>query len=324
MRAIVQERYGLDPDEVFTLAERPEPTPEPDEVLVRVAAAGVDRGTWHIMAGLPLVARPVLGWRGPKQQVPGLDVAGTVLAVGAEVDGFTVGDEVLGIAQGSFAEVAAAKAAKLAHRPSALDPTAAAALPVSGLTALQAVRDQARVAPGDRVLVLGASGGVGTYAVQVAKADGAEVTGTASTAKLDLVASLGADHVVDHATADSLAEAGRYDVILDIGGARRLHDLRRALTPAGRLVVVGGEGGSALIGTLHRQARALLWSPFVSQRLTTFVSSENGADVATLAAMAAAGTLIPAVERTYPLAEAAVALRHLADGKARGKLVVVP
>lgn len=319
MSAIVQRAYGG--PEVFQLGERAVPDIADDELLVEVHAAGMDRGTWHVMTGLPRMVRPVFGLRRPKQPVPGLDVAGTVVAVGAEVTRFEPGDEVFGIAKGSFAQYAAAKEAKLAPKPAGATWEQAAVVPVSGLTAIQAVRT-AGVQPGQRVLVLGASGGVGSYAVQVAKADGAEVTGVASGAKLDFVRSLGADHVVDHTREDPLAEADRYDVIVDIGGRPSLGRLRRSLTRDGHAVIVGGEGGGSITGGFGRSVRAALLSPFVRQTLTMFVSKERHDELLDLAELIEAGQVTPAVDRSYPLAEVAEAMRRLDDGEVRGKIAI--
>ena len=323
MQAIVQDVYGTVPEEVLRLDVVERPAVEDDEVLVRVAAAGVDRGTWHLMAGLPYLVRAVgFGLRTPKARVPGLDVAGTVEAVGQSVTGFEPGDEVFGIARGSFAEYAVASPAKLAPKPAALSFEQAAAVPVSGLTALQGLRDQAALEAGQTVLIVGASGGVGTYAVQIAKALGAEVTGVCSTAKVAMVRALGADHVIDYSEADFADGRHRYDAILDIGGNRSLSDLRRALAPDGRLVIVGGEEGGRWFGGIDRQLRAVLLSPLVSQKLGTFVSSENAEDLTALADLIESGEIEPAVDRTYPLREAASAMRHLIDGQARGKVVL--
>lgn len=321
MRAMAQHRYG-GPD-VLQLEQRPLPTVSDDEVLVRVRAAGVDRGVWHLMAGLPYLMRVVgFGLRAPKNQVPGMDLAGTVAAVGRNVTRFHVGDEVFGVGKGSFAEYAAAPEAKLAHKPANLSFEQAAALAISGMTALQGLRDVAKVQAGEKVLILGASGGVGSYAVQIAKALGAEVTGVASTSKLELVKSLGADHVIDY-TREDIADSGtRYDVILDIGGNRSLSKLRRALKPRGRLVIVGGENGGRMLGGLERQLRAMLLSPFVSQTLTSFISGERQEDLQTLKEMAEAGKLTPVIDRAFPLAEAAEAVRYLEQGRARGKVVI--
>lgn len=319
MSAIVQRAYGG--PEVLEPGELAVPEVAADEVLVEVHAAGMDRGTWHVMTGLPRMVRPVFGLRRPKQPVPGLDVAGTVVSVGAEVTRFAVGDEVFGVAQGSFAQYAAAKEAKLAPKPPSTTWEQAAIVPISGLTAIQAVHT-AEVRPGQRVLVLGASGGVGSYAVQVAKADGAEVTGVASGPKLDFVRSLGADHVVDHTREDPLAEADRYDVIIDIAGRPSLGRLRRSLTRDGRAVIVGGEGGGSITGGFGRSVRAALLSPFVRQTLTMFVSKERHEELLELAELIEAGQVTPPVDRSYPLAEAADAMRHLEGGGVRGKVAI--
>ena len=322
MRAIVQDEYGEALD-VLRLEEIERPTPGEGEVLVRVRAAGVDRGAWHLMAGLPYPVRFAgFGVRAPKKRVRGIDVAGVVEAVGAGVTTAAVGDEVYGLAAGTFAEYAVGKAAKLAPKPTSLTFEQAAAVPVSGLTALQAVRDKAGVQPGQRVLILGASGGVGTFAVQIAKAYGAHVTGVCSTAKLDLVRSLGADDVVDYTVTDISDLDESYDVILDIGGNRTLRQLRRALTARGTLVIVGGETGGRWLGGFDRSLRAVLWSPFVSQTLAAIIASEKREDLVVLNGLIESGAVTPAVERTYPLAEAAAAVQHMVDGDARGKVVV--
>ena len=320
MRAIMQERYGTDATDVLTLEETGTPAIQDDEVLVRVHAAGVDRGTWHLMAGLPYLVRLGIGFRGPRQKVPGLDVAGAVAAVGADVTRFRVGDEVFGIARGSFAEYAAAKADKLVLRPDRLSVEQAGVVAVSGLTALQGLRDAGHVKTGQKVLVIGASGGVGTFAVQIAKAFGAEVTGVSSTSKTDLVTALGADRVIDYTTEDFADGRQRYDLILDTGGNTALARLRRALTPRGTLVIVGGEGGKWT--GIGRQLRALALSPFVSQRLTFFLSKQRQADLDTLTQLIAAGQVSPVVDRTYALSEAPKALSDLAAGHARGKLAI--
>jgi NADPH:quinone reductase-like Zn-dependent oxidoreductase len=323
MTAIVQDEYGGAPEDVLRLGTVARPTIGPDEVLVRVRAASVDRGTWHIMAGLPYPIRLAgFGLRRPKPLNPGRSVAGTVEAVGANVTGFRPGDEVYGTGEGTFAEYARARAGRLTGKPANLTYEQAAAVPVSGLTALQAVRDQARIQSGQQVLIIGASGGVGTFAVQLAKAYGARVTAVCGTAKLDLVRALGADEVIDY-TRDEVADgARRYDVILDIGGNRRLSYLRRALTPRGRLVIVGGETDGRLLGGTDRQLRAQLLSPLISQKLGTFVASENAKDFAALRDLIEAGKVTPAVDRVYPLDQTATAVRHLLDGHARGKIVI--
>src|SRR3954469_15318715 len=252
MRAVVQDGYGT--SDVLRVAEVARPTVGPREVLVEVRAAGLDRGTWHLMQGKPRLLRLVFGLRSPKQPVIGRDVAGTVVEVGAEVTAFAVGDEVFGVAPGSVAEYAVAREDKLARRPANVTWEQAAAVPVSGGTALQAVVDAGRVAAGQKVLVIGASGGVGSYAVQLATSAGAEVTGVASAAKADLVRALGADHVLDYAADDFADGTAQYDLILDIAGLSELSRLRRALTPTGTLVLVGGEGGGDWTGgTMGRQ-----------------------------------------------------------------------
>ncbi|HVW41182.1 MAG TPA: NAD(P)-dependent alcohol dehydrogenase [Amycolatopsis sp.] len=323
MTAVVQDRYGPAPEELLRVTEIDIPAIEDDGVLVRVHAAGVDRGTWHIMSGLPYPIRLAgFGLRRPAYANPGRALAGTVEAVGPGVTGFARGDEVFGTSTSTFAEYAAARTGRLAPKPANLSFTQAAAVPVSGATALQAVRDHARVQAGEKVLIIGASGGVGTFAVAIAKAFGADVTGVCGTGKVDLVRALGADHVIDYTRADFADGGHRYDVILDIGGNARLSRLRRALSPRGRLVIVGGETGGRLLGGSDRQVRATLLSPFVRQQLGTFVATENAADLMALRELIEGGKLVPAIDRTYPLTEVAAAIRHLLDGKVRGKLVV--
>lgn len=324
MRAIVQDDYGSSAPDVLRLDEEvARPTISDDEVLVRVAAASVDRGTWHIMAGLPYPIRLAgFGLRAPKPLNPGRSVAGTIELVGKGVTEFVAGEEVYGTCDGSFAQYACAHPSKLAMKPANLSFEQAAALPISGLTALQAVRDQAQVQAAEKVLVVGASGGVGTLAVQIAKAFGAEVTGVCSTGKVDLVLSLGADHVLDYTQEDFTRGEQRYDVILDTGGNRRLSDLRRALTPRGRLILVGGETGGRLLGGSERSIRALALSPLVRQKLATFIASENSADLVVLRDLVEAGKLAPAIDRSFPLSEVAAAITHMQDGRARGKIVI--
>ena len=323
MAAIVQDEYGAAPEDVLRLEEIDRPTIGEREVLVRVRAASVDRGTWHLMAGLPYPIRLAgFGVRRPKYSNPGRALAGTIEAVGIGVAGFEPGDAVFGICDGSFAEYARVRTDKLAHHPSNLSFEQAAAVPISGLTALQAVRDHGTIQAGEKVLIVGASGGVGTFAVQIAKAFGAEVTGVSSTGKVESVRALGADHVVDYSHDDFTNGAQRYDVILDIGGNRRLSDLRRALTPRGRLVIVGGETDGRLLGGADRQIRAILLSPFIRQKLGTFVASENADDLTVLRELIEAGRLTPMVDRTFALGEVPAAIRHLLDGHARGKIAV--
>jgi len=321
MQAIVRHRYGTVPEEVLRLERIARPVAARGEVLVRVAAAGVDAGTWHLMTGVPYLMRLVTGLRAPKTAVAGWAVAGTVEAVGEDVTGFAPGDAVFGTCRGSFAQYTVAKASRLAAKPASLTFEQAAALPNSANTALRAVRDKAKVRPGQHVLVIGAGGGVGTFAVQIAKAFGAEVTAACGTAKTDLVRAIGADHVLDYTREDPVSGQHRYDVVIDIGGDRPVARLRRALTPKGTLVLTGGTGG-ALLGGMDRNMRAQLLSPFVSQRLTAFIAPESRADLITLGEMADSGAITPAIGRAYPLSQAAAALRHLAEGHARGKVVI--
>ncbi len=321
MRAIVQDAYGS--VDVLRLAEIDTPDIAPNEVLVKVRAAGMDRGTWHSMTGQPYLMRIMgFGFRGPKNPVLGLDVAGTVQEVGSEVTRFQAGDDVFGISRGSFAEYAAALEDKLAHKPANLTFEQAAVVPISGGTAIQGLRDAGRIVAGQKVLIIGASGGVGTYAVQLAKAFGAEVTGVCSTAKLDLVRSIGADRVVDYTREDFADGVHRYDLILDVGGNSRLSRLRRALAPKGTLVIVGGEAGGTLIGGFDRQLRALALSPFVGQRMTMLSSKERHEDLISLSPLIEAGDVVPVVDTTYPLADVPEAMRHLEAGHARGKIAI--
>ncbi len=323
MTAINQAEYGSAPEDVLRLAEVARPTIGDDEVLVRVRAASVDRGTWHCMSGLPYPMRAAgFGVRRPKALNPGRSLAGTVESIGQNATGFALGDDVYGSGDGAFAEYACVHPKRLAAKPANLSFEQAAAVPISALTALQAVRDRGKVQPGHKVLVIGASGGVGTFAVQIAKAYGAEVTGVCSTSKLELVRAIGADHVVDY-TRDDFADGKiQYDVILDISGKRKLNELRRALTPRGTLVVVGGEFDGKWFGGVDRLIFARLMSPFVSQKLTTFVSSENAADLVVLTELIEAEKVTPTVDETYPLRETVAAINHLLDGRARGKVVI--
>jgi NADPH:quinone reductase-like Zn-dependent oxidoreductase len=321
MKAIVQDTYGS--TDVLQLRDIDMPEIADDEVLVRVHAAGVDRGVWHVMTGLPYPIRLAgYGLRAPKTPVPGMDVAGVVEAVGKDVTRLQPGDEVFGIGKGAFAEYARAPENKLAPKPANLTFDQAAVVAISGLPALQALRDKGRVEPGQKVLIIGASGGVGTYAVQLAKAFGAHVTGVCSTTKVDLVRSLGADHVIDY-TRDDFAEGEqRYDLILDIGGNASLSRLRRTLAPKGTLVIVGGEAGGRWLGGNDRQLRALLLSRLVGQKLTTFISKENHQDMLVLKELIEAGKVTPVIDRTYPLSEVPQAIRYVEQGHARGKVVI--
>ncbi|MDJ0924648.1 MAG: NAD(P)-dependent alcohol dehydrogenase [Acidimicrobiia bacterium] len=320
MKAIIHEAFGA-PSDVLRLDDIDVPAIGADEVLVRLRATAVAKGDWLISRGFPYIARPTYGIRSPKHRVAGLEFAGVVEAVGSAVTGFTPGDEVVGWGNGALAEYVAVAQSQLVSKSSDIGFEAAAALPMSGFAALQAVRDRAEVNEGDRVLVIGASGGVGSFAVQIAKADGAEVTGVASTRNLELVRQLGADHVIDYTTEGIGDEARRFDVIIDIAGNRPLGELRRALEPKGTLVIVGGSGGQVTMG-FGRTIRALLLSPFIGQRLRALISKPNTADLETLVGMVETGALTPQVAATYPLAEAAAAIDLVGEGRSRGKTVV--
>jgi NADPH:quinone reductase-like Zn-dependent oxidoreductase len=321
MKAIVRDTYGsLD---VLELRDIDKPEIGDEEVLVRVHAAGVGRDVWHVMTGLPYPIRLAgYGLRAPKNPVIGSDVAGVVEAVGKNVTRFQSGDEVFGIGKGSFAEYARALEDKLAPRPANLSFEQAAVVAISGLTALQGLRDHGKVRPGQEVLVIGASGGVGTYAVQLAKAFGAHVTGVCSTPKVDLVRSIGADHVIDYTREDFAEGEQCYDLILDIGGNSTLSRLRRALAFRGTLVITGGEGGGRWLGGTDRQLRALILSRFVDQKLGTFISKENHEDLLVIKGLIESGKVTPVIDRTYPLAEASEAIRYLEEGYAQGKVVI--
>ena len=321
MKAILQDRYGS-PD-VLEIRDIKRPKIEDDEVLVRVQAAGVRRGVWHLMTGLPYLTRVVgYGFRAPKTPVPGLDLAGTVEEVGDRVTRFRPGDEVFGIGKGSFADYARASEDKLVPKPGNLTFEQAAVVPVCGLTALQALRDKGKMRPGQKVLVIGASGGVGTFAVQIAKSFGAEVTGVSSTTKVDLVRSIGAHHVIDYTRDDFADGERRYDLILDIGGNSSLSRLRRALTPKGTVVMVGGETDGRVFGGFGRTIRAILISPFVSQKLLAMLCSENHEDLNVLKILIESGDITPVVDRIYPLSETANAIRYLEQGHVLGTIAV--
>jgi NADPH:quinone reductase-like Zn-dependent oxidoreductase len=320
MRAILQAGYGS--TEVLRLATSERPKPRQGEVLVQVSAAGLDRGTWHLMTGRPYLMRIMgFGFLAPNSPVPGLDLAGTVVEVGPNVTRFQVGDTVFGIGEGSFAEYTRAREDKLAHKPASLSFEQAAVLGVSGITALGAL-DAGHVQAGERVLIIGASGGVGSFAVQIAKALGAQVTGVCSTGKVDTVRSIGADHVIDYTRHDFADGATRYDLVLDIGGNTPLPRLRRALTETGRLVFVGGENGGDFTAGFGRQLQALALAPFVRQRFVMLMSREHFSDLERLATLVEAGKLAPVIDRRCPLASVAEALRDLEAGKVCGKVAV--
>jgi NADPH:quinone reductase-like Zn-dependent oxidoreductase len=318
MKAIVRDTYGS-PD-VLELRDIDIPEFADEEVLVHVHAAGVGRDVWHIMSGLPYPIRLAgYGLRAPKNPVIGSDMAGVVEAVGKNVSRFQPGDEVFGIGKGSYAEYVCAPEDKLAPKPVNLTFEQAAVVAIMGSTALQALRDHGKVRPGQEVLIIGASGGVGTYAVQIAKAFGAHVTGVCSTTKVEMVRSIGADHVIDYTREDFAEGDQRYDLILDIGGNSSLSRLRRALTFRGTLVIVGGEGGGRWLGGTDRQLRAMMLSPFVGQKLGTFINKENHEDMIVLNE---SGKVTPIIDRSYPLSEVPEAIRYLEEGYARGKVVI--
>ena len=320
MKAMVQDRYG--PPDVLHMEDIDTPTVGAGDVLVRVHAAAVDPGDWALLTGVPYMIRVMgFGLRKPKVRVRGTDVAGRVEAVGSDVIEFQPGDEVLGYCDGSHAEYACAPEDKLVTKPAPLTFEQAAAVPSSGAAALQFLRDYGRVAPGQKVLIIGAAGGVGTFAVQIAKALGAHVTGVCSTAKADLVRSIGADHVIDY-TREDFADGGqRYDLILDSAGNRSLTHLRRALGPEGALVIVGGRGGRVVGGT-DRNLRALMLSPFVRQRLHAPFLDADKEQLRSVTELIEAGTVIPIIDRTYPLREVQDAFRYLREGHAQGKVVI--
>jgi len=316
MRAIVRDTYG--PPERLRLADLPDPTPAAHEVLVRVRAASIFAGDRYVLRGRPLMIRPVTGFRRPRHPVPGRDLAGVVAAVGPDVSHLAPGDEVVGWTGGALAELACVPADQLTRKPATLTFEEAAAVPEAGMTALQALRDQGRVGPGMRVLVIGASGGVGTFAVQIAAALGAQVTAAVSTRNVELARSIGAVGIVDYTRQDP-ADTGPYDVILQVAGTASPRHLRRALTPDGTLVLSSGQGRLNGIG---RIIQATLLDPFVKQRLRVLMTKENRADLEALMEMLAEGRIRPIIDRTYALADAASAFRHLETGHTRGKLVI--
>jgi NADPH:quinone reductase-like Zn-dependent oxidoreductase len=319
MQAVVQSSYGS--ADVLSMGSLPRPKPAAEEVIVRVHAAGLDRGTWHLMTGRPYLMRIMgFGFSKPKNPVPGRDVAGTVVEVGAKVTRFRVGDVVCGMSDGSFAEYARVREDKLALKPAQLTMEEAAVLGISGGTALQAL-EAAALSTGERVLIVGASGGVGTYAVQIATALGAEVTAVCSTAKVESVRSLGPKRVIDYRR-DEIADGTRYDVILDIGGNTPLAQLRSALTPTGRLVFVGGENGGDWSAGFGRQLHALALSPFVKQRFVMLAAKERAVDLERLNELVQGGKVAPVIDRVCPLEGVVEAMRDLEAGKIAGKVAI--
>jgi NADPH:quinone reductase-like Zn-dependent oxidoreductase len=318
MKAIVQDRYGL--SDVLEFKDVDPPTVGGDEVLVRVRAAGMDPGVWHLMTGTPYAIRLMgYGFRAPKVRVRGRDLAGTVEAIGSRVTRFKPGDEVFGTAEGTFAELACAKEDRFVLKPAGLTFEQASAVAISGVTALQALRDSGQLRAGQKVLVIGAAGGVGTFAVQLAKAFGAHVTAVCSTAKVDLVREIGADEVIDYTREDL---TGRYDLILDNAGNRSLTRLRRVLTATGTLVIIGGENGGSFLGGMDRVLRASLLSLFVSQNLRGLFARERTEDFEYLREIIEVGRLTPVIDRAYPLDAVAEAIDYVQKGHVRGKVVI--
>jgi NADPH:quinone reductase-like Zn-dependent oxidoreductase len=322
MKAIVQERFG--PPDVLQFADTEPPEAGADDVLIRVHAAALNPYDWHIIRGDPLIARLMgeVGLTRPKARVAGVDAAGRVEAVGANVRGLRRGDEVLGFCRGAFAEYALTQAGKVVPKPVSLTFEQAAAVPMAGATALRGIRDVGAVRPGQRVLVNGAAGGVGTYAVQIAAAMGAEVTGVCSTRNAGLVRSTGAAHVVDYTAEDFTDGPSRYDVILDNVGNQPLSRLRRALAPAGTLVLNGGGAPGHVLGPVASMLRAVVVNGFVRERLRLIPHEQKREQLLTLTALIEAGKLTPVIDRTYPLADTAVGLRRVEQGHARGKVVI--
>ncbi|MEV1288656.1 NAD(P)-dependent alcohol dehydrogenase [Micromonospora sp. NPDC049679] len=320
MKAIVQDQYGS--TNVLRFEDVPAPTAGDGQVLVRVHAAGIDQGVWHLMTGLPYLGRAAFGFRRPRMRIRGMDVAGRVETVGAGVTRFRPGDEVFGSYTGAYAEYVCAPQDRFALKPARLTFEQAAAVPISALTALQGLRDAGRVRPGQTVLVIGAAGGVGSFAVQLAKHLGAHVTAVCSGAKADLARALGADAVVDYTREDITDGTRRYDVILDVAGNRPLRRLRRALAPRGTLVIAGGEGGGRWLGGVDRQLRAQLLSAFTRQRLCALMSRQRLDDLLLLSRLLESGDVTPVVDRAYPLSEVPEAIRYLRAGHVRGKLVI--
>ena len=324
MKAIVQDGYGS--TDVLELREIGRPVPTDGQVLVQVRAAVLHRGDWHVMTGLPYLIRivvPSLGLRKPKVSVRGMNVAGTVEAVGPDVTRFRPGDAVFGWCDGSFAEYAVAPEDQLAAKPANLSFEQAGVVPISGFAALQGLRDVGEIQAGQRVLVIGAAGAVGSLAVQLAKAFGAQVTGVASATQIDLVRSIGADAVIDYTRQDITDGTRHFDLVLDCAGRRTLSQLRRALTPEGTLVIVGGEGGGRWMGGFMRNLRAPVLSRFVGQRLRMLASKERPEDLQTLRELLDAGKVTPLIDRTFPLSEVPDAIRQMVEGRGRGGLIVI-
>ena len=321
MKAIVQDDYGTADNLVF--ADIDQPAAGSGEVLIRVQAASVFIGDWHVVTGLPYAVRPKLGLRRPKARVRGQEMAGRVEAVGEGVTRFQLGDEIFGTCEGAFAEYVSAPEDLLAPKPANLTFEQAATVAITGTTALQAVRDKGGVKPEQKVLIIGAAGGVGSFAVQIAKALGAHITGVCNTSQLDIVRSIGAEDVIDYTQEDFVKMGRRWDLIVETAGARPISELRRALNPRGTLVIVGGEGGGKWVGKAGRMVQAPLMSLFVGQKLTTLVVKHNSADLVVLKDLIEAGKVTPTIGRTYQLSEVPEAIRDLGDRRTSGKSVVI-
>jgi len=321
LKAITYHSYGS-PD-VLEFQDVDEPVVNDDQVLVRVRAASANPRDWHFMRGLPYIVRPQFGLRRPKSSGLGSDVAGQVEAVGKNVTRFRPDDEVFAdVLTGGFAEYACVSEAVLELKPANLTFEQAAAVPLAALTALQGLRDHGRVQPGQKVLIIGASGGVGTFAVQIAKSFGADVTGVCSTRNVDLVRSIGADHVIDYTQEDFTQSGQKYDLILQLAGTRSPSDCRRALTSRGTLLLSSGESSGRWIGPIGRIIKAVVLSPFVSQRLAPFEAKPSREDLQAVKELIEAGKVSPVIDRTYPLSEVPEAIRYLEEGHARGKIVI--
>jgi NADPH:quinone reductase-like Zn-dependent oxidoreductase len=321
MKAIVQDKYGP-PHDVLSLQEIDKPVIKKDQVLVRVHTAAVHVGDWLAMSGQPPLLRLMFGLWKPRKRIPGFDLAGYVEEVGPEVTEFRPGDEVFGTGKGTCAEYVATSQNRLAPRPVNLSLEHAAGIAVSGITALRAMRDAAKVRPGQKVLINGASGGVGTFAVQIAKSLGAEVTGVCSTQNVDLVRSIGADHVIEYSRNDFTQGEERYDIVLDNAGRHSLKEMRRAVAPTGKLIPNSGTAGGKVLGPVGRMLRASVSAMFVRKQGTPFVAGEKRADMLALKELIEAGTITPVIGKTYPLSDTAAAMVHIASGHARGKTLV--
>jgi NADPH:quinone reductase-like Zn-dependent oxidoreductase len=321
MKAVVSRCYGS--PEVLKVEQAAKPTPADNEVLVKVHAAAVNPLDWHYMRGKPYIMRLGAGFGAPKDTRVGVDFAGTVEAVGKDVSHFKPGDEVFGGKSGALAQyVVVREDRSIVLKPANVTFEQAAAVPIAAITALQGLRDQGNVKPGQKVLINGASGGVGTFAVQIAKSFGAEVTGVCSTRNVELVQSLGADHVIDYTKEDFTQGTQRYDLILDNVGSHSLSEYRHVLNPSGALVIVGGPSEDPWIGPMAAPLKASLLSPFVSQKMVMFLAELNPQDLQKLADLMQAGKMTSVIDRRYPLDQAPEAIRYLEAGRARGKVIV--